>query len=68
MAKDTLYCVKLRDGNTRMTCWVDRQVPVGSRITLKNSGDPSRWWTVEWAGEELGTRDSVVKGWKVGGL
>lgn len=68
MANDMLYSVELRDGNTRMVCWVNKEVRVGNRITLKNSDDPSRWWTVTWISDGHAKSDITAKTWKVGGL
>jgi hypothetical protein len=66
---DLLYSVELRDGNTRMVCWVNKEVSIGNRITLKNSDEPGRWWTVTWIGaENVSKSDITGKAWKVGGL
>lgn len=58
--------VALRDGTTKLTCWVDKPVRVGQRVTLKNSEQPDRWWTVVSTGGT--TTESPRKTWKVGGL
>ena len=61
--------VALESGATRLTCWVDgdRKIRVGSVITLKNAGEPSRRWTVCAIGE---SKDSATirTDWKVGGV
>jgi hypothetical protein len=40
----TLTQVYLRSGTTVRTCWVDRKVRTGDRLTLK--AEPGRWWDV----------------------
>lgn len=59
--------VKLRDGTTVLTCWVDRVVKVGDRVTLKHSENPDRWWTVVTVSAETRERPPHQP-WKVGGL
>jgi hypothetical protein len=61
--------VRLESGATRLTCWVDRRKPfrVGNLITLRNSDDSDRLWTVRSIGEP---KDAAMirKDWKVGGI
>lgn len=63
-----LYQVRLRDGDTELTCWVDKKVVPGNRITLKNSEAPDRWWQVEWVSVPMMSRHVKDKRWQVGGL
>lgn len=56
--------VHLTTGNTHLTCWVDKNVKVGDKLTLKV--DPELLWDVLWVSEK---HDSLPdKTWKVGGL
>lgn len=57
--------VRLRSGDTEMTCWVDRSVRDGQMITLKDSENPDRLWLVL---EVSTTGTPPGRGWKVGGL
>ena len=50
-------------GATIRTCWVDKHVKLGDKITLKNSEDPERVWTVAMV---FGGRPPE-RGWHVGG-
>jgi hypothetical protein len=61
--------VRLESGATRLTCWVDRRKPfrVGNVITLKNSDDSDRLWTVRSIGEPKDTA-TIRTDWKVGGI
>ena len=60
---DTLRVqVDLRAGNRHRTCWVDRQVKVGNRITLRNSEDPGLWWEVLRVSTPVGA-GSINRGW-----
>jgi hypothetical protein len=63
--------VRLETGATRLTCWVDRRKPfrVGNVvvITLKNSDDSDRLWTVRSIGEPKDTA-TIRTDWKVGGI
>jgi hypothetical protein len=61
--------VELRSGVTRRTCWVgtDKKFTVGKRITLKNSEDADRLWSVISISEPRDASD-VRTDWKVGGL
>jgi hypothetical protein len=61
--------VRLESGATRLTCWVDRRKPfrVGTVITLKNSDDTDRLWTVRSIGEPKNTA-TIRTDWKVGGI
>lgn len=70
MSDDLRYCVTLQDGTTTRTCWVDKRVAAGNRITLKNSEEPERWWTVTWVSAQARTRHELgnQSGWHVGGL
>lgn len=70
MNDDPQYCVTLADGTTTRTCWVDKPVAAGNRITLKNSEEPARLWTVTWVSGTTKTRADLgnQSGWHVGGL
>jgi hypothetical protein len=65
---DWRYYVKLEDGTTTRHCWVDRPVESGNRVTLKNSDEPDRWWTVVWVGSEKRHKSLLPRPWTVGGL
>jgi hypothetical protein len=68
MSAQMRYHVELKDGSTRRSCWVDKRVNVGDRITLKDSDEPERLWTVTHAcGSQMLSRD-ITRGWHVGGL
>jgi len=41
-----LVQVVLRSGPAVRTCWVAAGVKAGDEVTLANSEDPARWWTV----------------------
>lgn len=62
------YFVELTSGTTERSCWVDREVKVGDMITLKNSGEPERWWKVMWVGTPRHKSLLPDSAWKVGGL
>lgn len=68
MTPSLTYFVRLRDGETERSCWVDRCVAVGNRITLKNSDEPERLWEVTWAGEHWRVAGAHDSSWHVGGL
>ena len=37
----------LQNGNNHITCWLEaNRVKPGYRVTLKNSENPTEWWTV----------------------
>lgn len=58
----------LTSGPAEMVAWLNtRRVRVGSRVTLKKSGDPDRLWTVR---KMYGARplDTLHTDWRVGGL
>lgn len=57
------------EGLTRRTCWVstEKKPKVGSRITLKNSEEPDRLWTVVRMSEPVDST-KLHTDWKVGGL
>jgi hypothetical protein len=61
--------VQLESGTTRLTCWVDQRKPfrVGNVITLKNSDDSDRLWTVRSVGEAKDAA-TIHTDWKVGGI
>jgi hypothetical protein len=61
--------VHLESGATRLTCWVDQRKPfrVGNLITLKNSDDSDRLWTVRLIGEPKDAA-TIRTDWKVGGI
>jgi hypothetical protein len=50
-------------GATIRTCWVDKHVKLGDKITLKNSEEPERLWSVAMV---FGGRPPE-RGWHVGG-
>lgn len=64
------YYVQLRDGSTVRHCWVDRKVVIGDHITLLDSDEPERWWTVTHTGEQRSAMalGLLQRGWHVGGL
>lgn len=70
MTDGTQWFVTLADGATERRCWVDKRVQVGNIITLKDSEEPARQWTVMAVGmfgrskHDLGNQ----RGWHVGGL
>jgi hypothetical protein len=70
-AGDLQYFVVLESvtGTVRQ-CWVDKHVAVGNEITLKNSDEPQRRWTVKWVSAQGRTVNDLGKqrGWHVGGL
>ena len=51
-------------GTTVRTCYVDRHVKLGDTLTLKNSEDPERVWTVMVV---FDTARPPERGWHVGG-
>ena len=60
--------VRLRDGDTERTCWIDEaRVRVGSKVTLKNPEDPKRRWEIT---EIFEAKDPAVihSDWHAGGL
>jgi len=59
--------VSLASGPTRLTCWVEPGVKVGNQITLKNSTEPHRYWTILSVSEPKETSEIHQK-WDVGGL
>lgn len=60
--------VGLKSGDTYRTCYVDQPVKLGNEITLKNSEEPERFWTVLTIGEMVHKDHLNTDGWKVGGL
>lgn len=60
--------VELKSGDTVRTCYVDKLVKLGNQITLKDSEEPKRLWTVTWIGEMVHKTHLNTDGWKVGGL
>lgn len=61
--------VRLSSGDARRICWVDtaKKPKVSSRITLKNSEDPDRLWTVVWMSQPQDSAN-LHTDWRVGGL
>jgi hypothetical protein len=57
--------VKLKSGDTELTCWVNKQVKKGDVITLKDSETPDREWTVLGVYKDF---PQPQRGWKVGGI
>jgi hypothetical protein len=64
MAKsETVVQVDLVSGESRRTCWVDpRPRLLGKEITLKDSDEPDRRWTVTRVGGEA-LRSSLKTDW-----
>ena len=59
-----MWQVRLKSGNTRLTCWVDKKVHLGNRVSLKK--DAERFWDVLWVSQP---HDEIPDSkWKVGGL
>ena len=58
---------ELRDGDSRMTCWLKEApaVKAGSLITLKH--EPDRWWEVV-AVHGPKQHEPPERFWKVGGI
>jgi hypothetical protein len=56
--------VKLKSHDTHLTCWVDKYVKTGDRVTLKHA--PAVLWDVIWVSQP--TDEIPNRGWKVGGL
>lgn len=54
--------VDLRSGATVLMCWVEPKVKPGDRVTLKNSGEPRRWWDVVRVYAERPASD-IKRGW-----
>jgi hypothetical protein len=61
-AMTTLVQVDLRSEDRLLTCWVEPRVRVGNTITLKDSDEPSRLWTVLRVGEARPV-GSIKRGW-----
>ena|SRR6266478_737536 len=62
--EEKMYQADLKSGDTLLTCWVDKKIRVGNRVTLKK--EPERWWNVLWVSQY---HDEVPDSkWKVGGL
>ena len=57
-----LVQVDLRSGTTALTCWVEPKVRAGDQVTLKNSGEPQRWWDVIRVGPARSASD-IKRGW-----
>lgn len=70
MTDKLYYCVTLQAGKTTRTCWVDKRVALGNELTLKDSEEPERWWTVTWVSAQARTKFELgnQSGWHVGGL
>lgn len=59
--------VRLQSDDRVRTCWVEPKVKIGNRITLKNSEDPDRMWTVLSVGEPT-EMNEIHTEWNVGGV
>jgi hypothetical protein len=59
--------VQLQSGTTVRTCWLSPRVRPGDRVTLKNSEDPERWWTVLTVTTPF-PADGLHRDWHAGGL
>jgi hypothetical protein len=55
--------VQLVSGSTHLTCWVEAKVGCGNIITLKNSDEPERLWSVKAIDSGPVELDSVNRGW-----
>lgn len=67
MQKDERVQVKLLQGDSVLTCWVDRDVKVGNWITLKNG--PEGLWSVYSVGEPVKASSiNSNRDYRVGGL
>jgi hypothetical protein len=62
MEKDKRWQVRLTQGDSRLTCWVDRPVRVGNQITIKGEDDVTGWWTVESVSEPKALSE-IKRGW-----
>jgi hypothetical protein len=58
----TLVQVDLRSEDRVLTCWVEPRVKVGDVITLKNSQQPGRLWSVTRVGEPRSST-AIKRGW-----
>lgn len=65
----TMRQVSLRDGDSRTVTWLpdDKRLRVGTRVTLKDSEDPSRLWTITGRSEPKDS-SQIHRDWRVGGL
>jgi hypothetical protein len=63
----TVFWAELASGTARRSCWVDRKVKAGDRVTLRDSEEPERLWDVLSVGAPKLTSD-INHGWHVGGL
>lgn len=61
---------ELREGTTSTVTWLpaDRRLRTGARVSLKDSADPGRLWTVVRRGSVALSRDAIHSDWHVGGL
>jgi hypothetical protein len=55
--------VMLKDGTTYRTCWVEAKIKTGDKITLKNSEEPDRWWSVYAVGTTRKQASEIPRGW-----
>jgi hypothetical protein len=53
----------LRSGKTVRTCWVRDIIQKGNEITLKNSEEPGRRWSVTFIGARVEDLGEVNRGW-----
>jgi hypothetical protein len=61
---ELLAQVRLRSGTAERTCWIPATAArAGTDVTLKNSEEPERWWTVAWAGTERRLPGGINRGW-----
>jgi hypothetical protein len=53
---------RLQSGDTQLVAWLDKAISPGSLVTLKNSDEAERWWTVV---DTYATQDvsSINRGW-----
>lgn len=61
---------KLQSGTTVTTAWLDDdpRVKLHSRVTLKDSDEPKRWWVVIERGDNTRHKSTLEKSWNVGGV
>jgi hypothetical protein len=68
MSDKLRWFVMLSDGTTERRCWVDKHVKIGDKLTLKNSEEPERWWTVDYVSSQARFAVDIDQSWHVGGL
>lgn len=63
--KQPMRQFKLATGSATLVTYLpeDRRLRVGTRLTLKDSDDPRRWWTVIWRSVYVRDRKSIRTDW-----